>query len=1799
MTTININLELGDIIKLHAPTNEEINEKPFIISFINENVIDLNSSDKELTLTLEDEKLTDESITKISILYKNPLKGFIKQNEFRVGNWLDIQFHGDVPTIVTAQITEIIEDMIELKLYPGLNVIYIDFSYNGIPKELKIERIVERDAPEEFVEVPIVVSELPTDEVEEEVDETTFDYEFDIAKIPEVKIQDDIIEGSKIVFGETMGELVQIVEVDEKLKRFDLDTQVNDLLNEMLSKIPKFERTYKVINEIHTHIERFKQLRQEFSNFDSIGNITEKVLKGLYNKPLSEALLKLNNMVPWILPVVINKKKIYDIEVEDNQYVLPIQLSSDLTDLNKVLSQTEKRDEQSTIFKNILKSAKPYYKPFEQYISDISIADKTANTFLQCVSNIEDFNSFAVKNEDMSTIKFQLTPYTTKDTLNIIGFLILPKLFISESRKYLPGVNIQEKSFLNNKKLFLKDYLNKKTRYEQIEITNFTSDYEYDNFYKNIKYISSISDEKNYNKFIDTIIPKIKNFMELIKNNIKENEYIVSYNKMLSQLEPFHIYYDDLTFNNYRVMCDVINDEIQKYKKKNILNDISYEKYKNIRNSEYIKYSLYYSNVINLLDNYNIFNKNISEEEFIKLCLEKDGGMFLQSNIANINFKNFVGIKLDKSSVQEKLIMLNTDETDGCSIYIIAKKYDTISQLENDNNKDIYFDKDKDPTRYDIYEELKDKYDYDDIDDERLFMFLKKFLISNIGLTIENATRDAVSMIDQKRLVVQDDLCVLTDGVKNAYYKRNNNYWVLDRTINESYFKDKTKLLCNSSDICISSNLECRTIENKIQQDSKEYLNKVLTDIEIEQKKTKDEVEELLIKKYNQSLINLKFKITNSYSPNEIKEKLNQEYVMNEGGKSPYSDLLNAILSQSDFLKKQHDILKFENMFTVAGKTKYIRNCKDTDSKLFPTFLSLLARAYINDTYNETIDQICKDQGEISDNGDTWVDKYSGLVIKELDYSTEEGYNESGFKVVSRDILDNGIEIELFMDDKRNFQGDKGIIHNVISTMTNYIGIVFKEQDIDVMLDAIIQIIQLKVPEKSVYDKKRTLALKKGMKVPPYETTYYNVLLLTTLSIILVDIQTLIPTVVPKKSFPGCIKSFSGFPLGDESDISGLKYISCVANKIKSDNTPWDTIKRVKEDTLIKQMVGFIKNISSNAYIETKLSKKNEYLRENPELSITVEKKITWKTFLPELNIDYKETFYPLTEMFFKSFNNDFTSSNHHYLYYILSKMFYLSLKNQDKTNLNLKMFKPSIVTNIGVPHVENSYDLTLFNKISDWYKFDNNDLAGVYMEYYDYVKSNSNANIYFNNGDTKLKYSKIPQGFTEITIYNTFIFYCLKRVSPDEELDAICKTDRRQGVKTIEELKQSGVNYDLNDFVNLLQHIFSKNIIRSSIDIVQPSPEYTNSKLSSFIELYMPLLGLSNQMYTKYREKTDTFRNFMLEYSESVKVELLSFFRNDLSYTVQHIDELTDFLEKITSWNTVNGSLTINTDDLTQNTNNTFLKNSILNLSSIYLNIIVNNVDYSNIEVRKSLKLSERHINTIKTFVHAEFQPLEKFFDNRVLGEILLSMSELNEVSDLLNDNIVLEIIQNRGFEPVLGKDTMSEVYEFILYVALNIYLQKCLEINSLENKKNLGDLLFTMINLIKENKKTLNMTQEEMYSKLLKYKEVEKSEITTYLRDISDEHREIENMQKNLKLGKWSKGQTKGLVTYTADTYDGELLQQDTRDSMNISEVDILSSEQQEQEFVNIEINREVNDLGFIADDDDFGERDGDEGF
>ena len=79
----------------------------------------------------------------------------------------------------------------------------------------------------------------------------------------ESQIRELFINADQIQFGEEIDEITQTVDLPESEQRFSLEKQTTDLLDELLSTIPNIKRTDTVLNNIHTMIERFKQLRKK------------------------------------------------------------------------------------------------------------------------------------------------------------------------------------------------------------------------------------------------------------------------------------------------------------------------------------------------------------------------------------------------------------------------------------------------------------------------------------------------------------------------------------------------------------------------------------------------------------------------------------------------------------------------------------------------------------------------------------------------------------------------------------------------------------------------------------------------------------------------------------------------------------------------------------------------------------------------------------------------------------------------------------------------------------------------------------------------------------------------------------------------------------------------------------------------------------------------------------------------------------------------------------------------------------------------------------------------------------------------------------------------------------------------------------------------------------------------------------------------------------------------------------------------------------------------------------------------
>ena len=168
---VKIELQLGDVIEIKNPINELINDKTFIIDYIDPTKILLTDTDSlnTIRLTISPEGIIgDGNITHISIISRNESRSYAEQNGLLPDKWINIYFGGEFHTIITGKITNLENDMIEIKSIDG-DILYINFDYQGIPEDLPIELIEIREEPlQEKKEEPIEKESLPEEPLIEE-----------------------------------------------------------------------------------------------------------------------------------------------------------------------------------------------------------------------------------------------------------------------------------------------------------------------------------------------------------------------------------------------------------------------------------------------------------------------------------------------------------------------------------------------------------------------------------------------------------------------------------------------------------------------------------------------------------------------------------------------------------------------------------------------------------------------------------------------------------------------------------------------------------------------------------------------------------------------------------------------------------------------------------------------------------------------------------------------------------------------------------------------------------------------------------------------------------------------------------------------------------------------------------------------------------------------------------------------------------------------------------------------------------------------------------------------------------------------------------------------------------------------------------------------------------------------------------------------------------------------------------------------------------------------------------------------
>ncbi|NBW03696.1 MAG: hypothetical protein EBR87_08320 [Cytophagia bacterium] len=170
-------------------------------------------------------------------------------------------------------------------------------------------------------------------------------------------------------------------------------------------------------------------------------------------------------------------------------------------------------------------------------------------------------------------------------------------------------------------------------------------------------------------------------------------------------------------------------------------------------------------------------------------------------------------------------------------------------------------------------------------------------------------------------------------------------------------------------------------------------------------------------------------------------------------------------------------------------ESQYWFYCIDTNTKLLPMFLYKLASEFVNGgNYQLMLDEICRDIGTLSDDGDSHVDKHSGFIIRKLEFSSEEGYDESGRRISTRDIMEKDMGDVLLetvnqqtkKHEKPVFENETSeMIYNVLHTISSNIDIPINDI-VEFVMRVSNEIMSKAIVSEKTYEKER---LKKEEKI--------------------------------------------------------------------------------------------------------------------------------------------------------------------------------------------------------------------------------------------------------------------------------------------------------------------------------------------------------------------------------------------------------------------------------------------------------------------------------------------------------------------------------------------------------------------------------------------------------------------------------------------------------------------------------------------------------------------------------------------
>lgn len=1257
-----MDIKLGYVVKLtfEEPTLSGL----YVVNYVDERIIELKSAKRTDVLVLQRDSngdITNHSLRKYKILRRPDKPGYAEQNGLVPDTWVNINFGGDEPFVIFGRVVSNDDDILEVEQHKTQKRIYVGFQYQGIPKkEPQITRIETRGPPVDSV----VASASPTDDFTEL-----------------------ILDADQVKWGEELQVMQIEVEKSEAEMRYSLEVQQESLRNSILHELISSKVTNTLTIAMYTDaiariVDSYTNLHRCFSQMTPELEYEEKPREEprLY-KPLVHAFLNMRfGDAPGYVPVVYSRRNLYDIKIRQvPDDVVKLDHKESIDTLVRMHNKYHEMREEST--KNLRR--KRYLEELQTVMSEHS--PTVPGSLCLVTADVKDdvdvlvnnahgdkFEASTSFNNGDNVVQIRLMPYRATngfrmlqrieeekrrryDYIDILGDVLcvrsLLRLSTDDVMSYsdnIPSSTIGQKVFFERPMLF---------RIGDIDqVQNFQDSSDTVEFTPGNEELSSAS----WMNYLERCVPNIFEAYDIIPKNR------LTLASSTQPLEVFRFYSDDVNIELYKKICAVVKKNVAKLKahiaSRRTATDERIEQYnasdiRNIANPDYISPE----QLQTLLTEYKLVERTEQWRiyETLSAFQEKDSmGLFLallaKENLRLHNPALIDGLQRDIDAMQ----VTRTPKDAECSKQLVlAKTYHTQASLDQDqNNLDVFFDKEHDPTRYEIEEEHKDARNQMTLDEYR--NYLANHFETIVGL--DDPLREANSIINKRRSVYDGEYAVLAD----AYYIRKDNTWNPAPQVNAALFRGQTCALENG---CVKSEDECTSMDaayKNIEMDTlRTLIFNEMYDLEQSKQNTAERLDRVILdyrKRIHQFHAQKKAAILKA----EAIYGVLAESI--EAPQSPYIVLRDAILRQTDFLKRQVNVRLFAEKCTRKRENDPWLYCNRTGEKLLPAFLLRIANAVMSDNpddYTRVIREICRDQG--AEGNGMWVDKHSGYPIAPRAYDVVNTFDKKGKVVTTNEVIvdtevshDDTPDVEVTNDILSNIRNIENIrrtmtefeletmriIANVTMAMFNNMGIQPDGGQLSSIVLGVIDVMKTKTngilnrqewEAKMLEKRKKELSTKKA---DDWVQSYNLAIMRYTLGYIVLQVTIRIPSYTSPRVFGTCFQSFDGFPVEysavpidpenpeDPEEVRDcLNYICCIAHSMRKSVAPWSSLQRYKLDTV----KAIVRDLLTQEWVvgsyRKQIKQKETYLKSRPQEK--QEKRETqglimytlWPHFLPHL----------------------------------------------------------------------------------------------------------------------------------------------------------------------------------------------------------------------------------------------------------------------------------------------------------------------------------------------------------------------------------------------------------------------------------------------------------------------------------------------------------------------------------------------------------------------------------------------------